>query len=139
MPSFLTALVFFHVLGNLVWIGSLLAVGLAMSAPGIAATERGLLARRLYLRLAVPGFLLAFATGLARLVMDVELFLVRTHYMHAKLTFALVIIALHHVLGARARRLAGGQEVPPAATNALTLVVLLCAAAATYLVLTKAF
>jgi len=139
MPSLLTALVFFHVLGNLVWIGSLLAVGLAISTPNVAAVERGLLARRLYLRLAVPGFLLAFATGLTRLVMDVELFLVRTHYMHAKLAFALVIIVLHHVLGARARRLAGGQEAPTAATNLLTLGVLVCAAAATYFVLTKAF
>jgi len=139
MPSFLTLLVFFHVLGNLVWIGSLLAVGLVVSSTGVAATERGLLARRIYLQLALPAFLLAFSTGLARLVLDVELFLVRTHYMHAKLVFALVIIALHHVLGARARRLARGEEAPPAATNLMTLGVLLSAAAATYLVLTKAF
>src|SRR5215208_4047165 len=108
MPGLLTTLVFAHLVGNLAWVGSLLAMAVVLGSSGVAAADRGLLARRIYLRVAVPAFLLSFATGLTRLVLDVELFLVRTHYMHAKLTFALVLIVLHHVLGARARRLAQG-------------------------------
>jgi putative membrane protein len=139
MASLLGALLFTHVLANLVWIGSLLAVGLVSASADFAARERGALARRIYLRLAVPAFLLSFASGLVRLLLDIDLYLVRTHYMHAKLLFAVIVIGLHHLLGARARRLAEGRDVSTGVVNALSAAILVSAAAATYLVLTKAF
>jgi putative copper export protein len=59
------ALLALHVLGNVVWIGALLAVttlaGRARMMADVA--EIGQLARRVYLRLAVPAFWRASARG----------------------------------------------------------------------------
>ena len=54
---------------------------------------------------AAPAFVMAFAAGLIRVLMDPQVYL-KAHWFHGKLTLALVVIALHHILGARAARLA---------------------------------
>jgi putative membrane protein len=127
-----------HILGNVVWIGSLLAVSLLVAvAPRTAdAAGVGALARQVHLRLAVPGFLLSLVAGVARILRTPAIY-AHMPWFHAKLTFALVVIVLHHVIGARAKRVARGR-VPAAGTVDLQAIgVLLCAAGAVLLGVAK--
>ncbi|RYZ67232.1 MAG: hypothetical protein EOP08_03200 [Proteobacteria bacterium] len=97
-----------HVFAVILWIGSIVSAGWMLanraSAPtpeqGKAAAE---LALGLYRRVAAPAFVLAFSAGLVRLLMDREVYL-KAHWFHGKLTLAVAVIALHHILGARAAR-----------------------------------
>ncbi|MDC0739780.1 CopD family protein [Polyangium mundeleinium] len=117
------ALVWLHVSGNLVWIGSILAVAFALTAGGTDPKVRGVLGERIYRLLSVPAFVLSFVTGVARLLMDTRYYLVEHHWMHGKLLFALVIIGIHHVIGGRAKKLARGtvQDAGPTAMMAMIL------------------
>src|SRR5271166_6575333 len=110
------ALIWLHVSGNIVWIGSILAVGIILTSSKGDVKGRAELACDVYRRLAVPAFLVSFLAGATRLGTDMSYYLKLHHWMHAKLPLALTVIALHHVLGARARRLAAGttQEAGPA-------------------------
>lgn len=105
-----TALIAAHVVANLVWIGAILSVALLVAnAPFMADPgDPGTLARRVYVRLALPAFFVSFATGVARIALFPMVY-AHMPWMHVKLTFALVVIALHHIIGARAKRLRGGQ------------------------------
>ena len=101
------ALIWLHVSANLVWIGSILAVGAVMAARDAGDPKtRGRIASDIYRRLAVPSFVISFVCGAIRLGLDPKHYLKDSHWMHAKLLFALIVIALHHVIGARAKRLA---------------------------------
>ncbi|MBV9948332.1 MAG: CopD family protein [Myxococcales bacterium] len=128
-----TALVALHVLANVVWIGSILSVALLLArAPLSSAAGAGdvaALAQRLYARLASPAFFMSFAAGLARLSLQPAMYL-HMPWMHAKLTCALVVIGLHHVIGARARRLAAGGSREEAARRIPMLGAVIFAAAA---------
>jgi putative membrane protein len=57
--------------------------------------------------------------------MDSKYYLVEHHWMHGKLLFALIVIAIHHVIGGRAKKLARGtvQDAGPTATMALVFLV----------------
>jgi putative membrane protein len=99
-----TTLIWLHVVGNVFWIGSISAVALLLLQDGIEAATRGKIAASLYLRLAVPAFVLSFLAGMGRLLLDGPLYM-KQPWMHAKLTTALIAIALHHVIGAKARKL----------------------------------
>ncbi len=109
-PSVSVALVTAHVLANVVWIGALLSetvlLGRAtwMSDPA----EIGTLARRVHTRLAIPAFLGSLAAGLARLLPARQIY-AGMPWMYAKLGFAVAVIVLHHMIGARTRRLASGS------------------------------
>jgi putative membrane protein len=126
-----SALVAAHMLGNVVWVGSLLAAGLlAAHAPWTAEpSEVGRLARRVYMRLAVPGFLVSFGTGVARIALAPAAYL-HLPWFHAKLTFAVLIIVFHHVIGARAKQIAKGRTAAAAGVDFQAVAVLLCAAGA---------
>ena len=67
----------------------------------------------------MPAFVISFAAGVTRLLLDPQLYLVVTKYMHPKLTLALVVIALHHVIGARAKRMASGTRTEPGPVSVL--------------------
>lgn len=121
-------LLWLHMLGNVFWIGAILAVGVAMEPPLGDARVRGQLALKIYQRVAVPGFLLSFTCGAMRLALAPRCYLVEHHWMHGKLFFALGVIALHHVIGARAKRLSLGK-VPDAGPTAKFSVALAVAAA----------
>jgi protoporphyrinogen IX oxidase len=131
-------LVFAHVLANVVWIGSILAVGLLLGRARFMAdgAEIGALARRVYTRLAVPAFLGSFAFGAARVAMDARVY-AHMPWFHAKLTFAIGVIALHHVIGARARRVAAGSPDAGKGATVLMLATFLCAAGAVWLGVAK--
>ena len=136
--SFASALVSLHVLANMVWIGSLLSVAFLLSA----ASDEGFgrtaarLARKTYLRLAAPAFAVSFLCGVAVLGMSASAYM-RAPWMHAKLTLALVVIAIHHVVGARARRAADGRTECARGADWLGAAVLACSAGAVWLAITR--
>ncbi len=94
-------LVALHVLSNTLWIGSIVSVGLLTEKHAEAA-------RTIYLRVAVPAFVGSFTFGVIRVAIEPSYYL-HLHWFHAKLTAALVVIALHHVIGARAKK-AGSMQ-----------------------------
>jgi putative membrane protein len=128
-----------HVAALLVWIGSLAAIALVANAPDADAKIRGALARRVYLRAAVPGFVVAFVIGLVLLGTGWGAYgYAKAPWLHAKLTAALGVIALHHVVGARTRKMAeGGIEAGP--IGVLVGVALLLAIAAAFLAIVRPF
>jgi protoporphyrinogen IX oxidase len=132
-------LVVLHVIANLVWIGSIAAVALVLSGGRGDSKLRGEIGLDLYRKLAVPAFVASFAAGLIRLLLDTQLYLVLTKYMHPKLTLALVVIALHHVIGARAKRMASGTRTEPGPAGVFAAALVACAAGAALLALVKPF
>src|SRR5580692_2949421 len=137
-PSLSAALLAAHVLANMVWIGALLSetVILSRAAWQSDPADAGTFARSLHLRLAIPAFLVSVAAGLARLVPGRYAY-ERMPWMYAKLGFALVVIVLHHVIGARARRLANGQVPASGGTWALGWLTLLAAGGAVLFAIAK--
>jgi putative membrane protein len=135
LPTLLLAL---HVLGNVLWIGALLSVvTVAGRARWVAdPSEIGALARRIHTRIAVPGFLLSFVAGTGRLLLAPGVYL-HLPWMHVKLTLAAVVIVLHHVIGARVRRVAQGATRAAPGVGVLGVFVLLCAAGAVLLGVAK--
>ncbi|AKT43013.1 CopD family protein [Chondromyces crocatus] len=130
-------LIWLHVVGNITWVGAILAVAAVLTGAAGDAKLRGELGLRIYQHLAVPAFVLSFVCGATRLAMDTSYYFVQTHWMHAKLPAALVVIGLHHVLGARAKKMARGevQEAGPAAKIAAVLA--LTAALAAFFAIVK--
>ncbi|MFO0758078.1 MAG: CopD family protein [Byssovorax sp.] len=125
------ALIWLHVTANLVWIGSILAVTRVIQSASADAKTRGALALDIYKKLAVPAFVVSFVCGAARLGMDPALYFKQSHWMHAKLPLALGVIGLHHVIGARAKKLSLGtvQDGGPAAILGAVIAVLAMGAA----------
>ena len=130
-------LLWLHVAGNLVWIGAILAVGVTIAGDVADAKVRGEIALGIYKRLAVPAFVVSFVAGTTRLLLDPAYYLKQHHWMHAKLPLALGVIALHHILGGRAKKLARGtvQNGGPAAI--LTAVLALAALGAAFFAIFK--
>jgi putative membrane protein len=127
-----------HLSANVVWIGSILAVA-AFGAGATASTspaEVGALARRVYSRLAQPAFAVSFLAGLCLILLAPKAY-ARMPWMHAKLTLAVVVIALHHVIGARVRRISKGNADARRGLGTLGLATLVCAAGAVMLGLAK--
>lgn len=103
------AVLILHMAGNVVWVGALLAVVVLLGGGGGEAWGKAAL--RVYRLLAVPGFLVSFGFGVARLLIDWKYYMVTTHFMHAKLLLVIVAIGLHHVVGAGAKKASGGAQV----------------------------
>jgi putative membrane protein len=129
-------LVWLHVTGNLFWIGAIVAVAIVILADKGDAKLRGELAHKIYLRAAVPAFVVSFFAGAIRLMMDASLYM-KQPWMHAKLLFVLIVIGLHHVIGARAKKLANGDVDSAGPTKTLAIVLAVCAALAAFFVVTK--
>jgi putative membrane protein len=137
LPPVLPLLVV-HVIANLVWIGSIASVGMIMT---VAADPKvgGQIALSVYRKLSTPAFGISFLAAVALLVHNTQLYFVATKWMHGKLPVALAVIALHHVIGARAKHLAEGKKSTPGPVGSLTLVLLALAAVAAYLAVAKPF
>lgn len=132
-----TALIWLHVVGNIVWIGSILAVAVVILANTADAKTRGAIALAVYKRLAVPAFVLSFVAGAGRLFSDPGFYLKQHHWMHAKLPLALAVIALHHVIGARAKKLGDGTVQEPGPTAILAVVLAVSAVLAAFFAIFK--
>jgi len=128
-----------HVVGNLLWLGAILAVTLVLAQKIGSAKERGALGRRVYLHIAVPAFAVVFVMGLARLLLSPGMYFVQSKYMHAKLTLALVVIAVHHIVGARAKRMASGQTDSPGPIVLMGALILSAGVGSAVLALLKPF
>jgi putative membrane protein len=132
-------LVFVHIAANVVWIGSILAVVVVLTAASADAQTRGRLGVDIYKKLSMPAFIVSFVAGVIRLSLDTGYYFSATKFMHGKLTFALIVIALHHVIGARAKRMAAGQATTSGNVGILGAVLLLSAVAAAFFVVVKPF
>ena len=130
-----------HVAANLVWIGSILAVALALAIGSRAADGRAAaqVAYELYRKLALPAFVVSFISALTRLLLSTELYFVETKYMHGKLLFAVIVIVLHHMIGARAKGVSTGRRSSPGPVGVLALLLSISAVAATFFVILKPF
>lgn len=137
--SLATVLIAVHVLSNVIWIGALLAVSLLVATAGSSAApaEIGRAARRVYLTLAAPAFLSSFLAGLLVVALSPAAY-ARLPWFHAKLTFALVVIVFHHVIGARAKRLASGKTEAASGVALMGVAVAIGAACAVFLAVGKA-
>ena len=131
-------LVAIHVLANVVWIGSILSVATIAGRAPLSAdpAEAGIIARRVYTRLAAPAFAASFLAGLGRIILDPRAY-AHMPWMHAKLTLAFVVIVLHHIIGARARRVSEGNDKAGRGLGTLAVVTLVCAAGAVMLGVAK--
>jgi putative membrane protein len=139
MTALYQTLVAAHVAANLVWIGSILSVALALVSRAVDGRAAAQVAYELYRKLAIPAFVVSFITALTRLLLSTELYFVETKYMHGKLLFALIVIVLHHVIGARAKAVANGRRSSPGPVGVLALLLLISAVAATLFVILKPF
>lgn len=139
MSQILGLLVVVHVVANLVWIGSILAVAWILPGSTGTSAERGRLGLSVYRQLAVPAMVSSLVVGLLRLFSNLDLYFVVTKYMHGKLLFALVILALHHVIGARAKAMAAGKRNVAGNAKLLGAALLVCAAATTFFAVLKPF
>jgi putative membrane protein len=97
------------------------------------APEVGRLARSVYLRFATPAFVVSFVSGVVRILATPQDY-AHAHWLHAKLGAALVIIIAHHVIGARARKIASGNTEAADDLLPLRISVLLASAAVVALV-----
>jgi putative membrane protein len=132
-------LVFVHVTANVVWIGSILAVAVIVSSRIADIKTRGVLGVEVYKKLAVPAFVVSFVTGASRLAGDTSYYFSATKFMHGKLFLALVVIALHHVIGGRAKKMAAGTKADASGVPALALALLVAASGAVFLAVLKPF
>jgi len=130
-----SVLTWLHVVGNVFWIGAICGVGLLLTSGLGDAKTRGELAQRLYLRIAVPGFVLSFLLGMGRLLSDTAYF--KFPWMHAKLLFGFIIIGLHHVVGAKAKKMAKGEADGPGKVGALTAAIAVLAIAVVFFAIAK--
>lgn len=130
-----------HVLANVVWIGSILAVArlLTLRNDAVGLKERGELALNVYRTLANPAFMASFLLGGIQLGLNAQHYFVTTKFMHGKLLLVFVIIGLHHVIGARARKVAQGKADSAGPAWPLALALLACAAGTIVLATAKPF
>lgn len=129
------ALLLLHVSANLAWIGSILAVAVALTGSHSAPAA----ARAIYRKVCVPAFIASLVGGVGLIALSPALYFVQTRWMHGKLTLVLVIIALHHVIGARAKGLERGSRKDPGSVGLQSAVLLACAVGAAFLALQKPF
>ena len=130
-----TTLIWLHVVGNVFWIGAITAVALLL-LQGKSGDGSAKLAASLYLRLAVPAFVLSFLTGVGRLLLDGSLYM-KQPWMHAKLTTALIVIVVHHIIGAKARKLDRDPETSTATVMPLLALLVLGAIMTVYFVVVR--
>jgi protoporphyrinogen IX oxidase len=103
---FSSILIALHVFANLLWIGSILVVAWMLQTGTDPLEAR--LAAKLYRTFSAPAFGVSFLSAVVVLVMHPSDYM-KAHWFHGKLTLALVVIALHHVIGARAKKVANGS------------------------------
>ena len=131
----LTILLATHVLSLLLWIGSLVSITRVVTAgvgeePAVQARFAAL-ARRIYRTVASPWMGIATLSGFGMVAAARGMYF-RFGWFHGKFTLALVILALHFVLGARVRaaEAAGRTDGVAPQMRALQLAVLVAAALA---------
>jgi putative membrane protein len=139
MSALFKTLVALHVAANLVWIGAILSVALVLVSRAADGRVTAQIAYDVYRKRAMPAFVVSFVAGLTRLLLSPELYFVDTKYMHGKLFFALIVIGLHHIIGARAKAVSTGRRSSPGPVGVWALLLFISAVAATLFVILKPF
>lgn len=139
MSALYEMLIAVHVAANLVWIGAIASVALVLASRAVEGRVAAQVAYELYRKLAIPSFAVSFVTGVTRLFLSAELYFVETKYMHGKLFFAVIVIAFHHVIGARAKAVSVGRRSSPGPVGVFALLLVCSALAATFFVILKPF
>ncbi len=103
-----------HLLSLMVWIGSAASIGALLRRAELASDDGASrasseAAAAVYRAVSTPAFVAAVAFGLL-LFLEAPATYMRLHWFHGKLTAALVVIGLHHALGAKAKRSAAGSR-----------------------------
>ncbi len=125
------ALISLHITANLIWVGSIIAVGIIVARAAWAPSEpirriTGGLALSIYRSVATPAFIVSFLSGATRIALSPTEY-AHMHWFHAKLAIAIVVIGLHHVIGAQARKTSLGATRSPTSTSILTAILAVCA------------
>jgi putative membrane protein len=105
-------LLVFHVFGLVFWISGLLVTSMALTrhAQEASSEARQALARleRIFLRgLADVGALITILAGIALITTNSSYYL-RAPWLHIKLTFVVLLIGLHGLIGVRTKRFGAG-------------------------------
>ena len=106
------SLLLVHLFGDLLWISGVLVTSMALTrhTQENSAEARQALARleRIFLRgLADPGALLAILAGIG-LISTNRSFYLNAPWLHIKLTFVVMLIALHGYVAVRTKRFSAG-------------------------------
>jgi putative membrane protein len=126
-----------HIAANVFWIGSIVGVGVILTADGDSKV-RGEIGKQLYMKVAVPAFVLSFLFGIIKLAGTGDAsFYMKSGWFHIKLTFAIIVIALHHVIGGKAKKMASGEVDGPGKVGLITVILAVCAALAVFFVSTR--
>jgi uncharacterized membrane protein len=132
-------LVVLHVVSNIVWIGSVLAIAVVITSAAAEPEVLGRVGIRVHQKLAMPAFVVSLVTGGARLAMDAGYYFGQTKFMHGKHFLALVVVGLDHAIRGRAKRMASGASKDSRGAAGLAVGVLLAAAGAAYFAVLKPF
>jgi uncharacterized membrane protein len=132
-------LVFLHIASNLVWVGAIASVGVVLASVHASPRDRGKIALGIYRWLATPAMLGSLMMGLLRLVLSLDFYFVQTKFMHGKLLFAVGAIALHHVLGGAAKRMASGMVEAAGHSRQLVVALVVCAVCTAFFAMVKPF
>ncbi|HWM87720.1 MAG TPA: CopD family protein [Kofleriaceae bacterium] len=115
-----------HQFGFLLWVGSMFALTLVLSAHARAAGARDafVVAERAIGRAMELGALLTIAGGIAMIFgSSAVISPMKQPYVHIKLTLVVVLIAMHGVVRSKMARLGRGQgTAPPAWVSAVILI-----------------
>lgn len=128
-----------HIVTNLIWVGSTLAIAVVLKSDQGEPTVRGSIGRSVYKLLAGPASIASLLIGLALLGSDPKLYFKATHYMHLKLPLALAAVGFTHVIGGTARRMASGEAKGPGAAPSLAIAFGVVTAASALLASLKPF
>ncbi len=116
-----------HIVGVILWIGGALSVALvAAAAEGEAKRSLATVSRRVALRVATPGMVLAWVGGLVMFGLSLDGYLTQG-WMHAKITIGLIVAALTGVLTGRLRRAAAGEDVSQTSLRVFGIVIVVLA------------
>ena len=112
MPSKFQLLLIIHLFGDFFWISGVLVTSMSLTrhTQETSAEARQALARleRIFLRgLADPGALLAILAGIG-LISTNSAFYLTAPWLHIKLTFVVMLIALHGYVAVRTKRFSAG-------------------------------
>ncbi len=130
-----------HILGFLLWVGSMFALSVALRHHERAGADRSAIVglERAIGRAMELGALLAIAAGVYMILTKASVFgavsPMKQPYLHIKLTLVVALIAMHGVVRAKMARLGRGQGSAPGAW--LSSAILVLAVAAIWLAVVK--
>ena len=132
----------FHLFFDMLWVGSTLAMAVLLLGPNKTAEAgraKGDAALLIYQKIANPSFTGAFLLGCMLLYQRPAYYFMQTKFMHGKLLFAVLVITLTHILGAKAKKQSESGMEKRAPVRILLALLLVGALLTSYFGLVKPF